>query len=188
MNTSLNNAELQKKLQSELKPVEFISWAGQPDPVRYARSARQVWLFFIPWTAFAIFWMVAATGFRFPSFEDPSNLFFLFGLPFVLIGVGGLSSPIWMRRRAKDIIYAVTDQRALSIEGKRNLRVTSYYPKDLGTIERIEQPDGFGSLMLRSSAYLDADGDRRTKMQGFIAIAEVRQVHRLIEELCHQVT
>lgn len=101
----------------------------------------------------------------------------------VLVGLAGLSSPIWMRLRAKYILYAITDQRAFSISGKTTIKVTTYLPKDLGTIERVERADGYGNLILQSSVYHDSDGDRRSKMQGFMAIADVRRVQAVLEEM-----
>lgn len=174
---------MQGRLQAELKPGEFVKWAGQPEPSRYARQSMAVWIFFIPWTAFAIFWMAAASGFRFPSFHSGWDAFPLFGLPFVLVGFAGLSSPIWMRMRAQYVLYAITDQRALSISGKTTIKVTTYLPKDLGTIERVERADGYGNLILQSSVYHDSDGDRHSKMQGFMAIADVRKVQTLLEDM-----
>jgi hypothetical protein len=40
-------------------------------------------------------------------------LFPLFGVPFVLIGLGMLAAPYWMRRKAQNTVYALTDKRAL---------------------------------------------------------------------------
>src|SRR3712207_4913094 len=112
--------EIDNRVRSELRDREHLVWAGQPRPSRVMRSAIPIVLFGIPWTAFAIFWMVVASGMLFGGFggggPGPFGAFFscfpLFGLPFVLVGLGMLSSPFWMYRRAKRTCYAVTDQRA----------------------------------------------------------------------------
>ena len=57
-------------------------------------------------------------------------LFPLFGLPFVMVGVGMLSSPFWLRRRAKRTCYALTDRRAILWEAGwfGSVEVRSYGP------------------------------------------------------------
>ncbi|MET1080503.1 MAG: hypothetical protein ABWY06_21035 [Pseudomonas sp.] len=176
-------AALQQRLQGELKAGEKLVWVGQPDPGRYMRSGFLIWLFFIPWTAFAAFWICGAAGFEWPRFDSGWNWFPLFGLPFLLIGLGGLGTPFWMRRKAHSIIYAITNQRALTLEGARSVTVKNYLPGTILDLQRTEHPDGTGNLILRKEAYRDSDGDRQTRQEGFMAISEVRRVEQLIEQL-----
>lgn len=174
---------LQRRLQTELRPGEAITWAGQPNPGRHMKSGFKLWYFFLPWTAFALFWMAAASGFKLPRFEDGWSLFPLFGLPFLLIGLGGLSAPFWLRRKARSIIYAITNQRALTIEGSKSITIKSYLASDIVGIERTEHQDGSGDLILRTEQYRDSDGGRQTKQYGFFSINEVRKAERLLETL-----
>ncbi len=174
---------LQKRLRSELKPGESLVWTAQPNPDRYMKSGFKNWLFFIPWTAFSVFWIAGASGFQIPQFNSGASLFPLFGLPFLFIGLGGLGSPLWMRYKARTIIYAVTDQRALTIEGKKSIKVKSYLASDIVNMERTEHPDGSGDLILRSEPYRDSDGDRQTKHYGFFAVDDVRRVESLVGKL-----
>lgn len=174
---------LQQRLQAELRPGEMLTWAGQPNPDRFMKSGFKLWFFFIPWTAFAIFWIGGASGFRMPQFDSGWSFFPLFGLPFLLIGLGGLSSPFWLRRKARWIIYAITSERAISIEGAKSITVQSYLASDLVDIERTEHQDGSGDLILRRESRKDSDGDRQTTKYGFFAIDDVRRVGNLIETL-----
>ena len=98
---------LQTRIQSELKPGEAVVWAEQPHARKYMRQGFWWWLFFIPWTAFALFWMAGAAGFQFPDFSHGQGLFALFGVPFVLIGLGGLGLPYWLHRNAVNIVYVI---------------------------------------------------------------------------------
>ncbi len=172
---------LQQRLRAELRPGESVAWAGQPNPSRYVKSGFAIWLFFVPWTAFSVFWIASASGFRMPSFDSGWDFFPLFGLPFLLTGLGGLCSPLWMRRKAHTIIYAITNQRAIVIEGAKSITVKSYPAADIADLERTEHPDGSGDLILRSEQYRDSDGDRQTRKHGFYAVADVRRVERLVE-------
>ena len=174
---------LQQRLRAELKPGESIAWAGQPIPDRFMKAGFLLWLFFIPWTAFSLFWIAGASGFKWPSFDSGGSFFPLFGIPFVLIGLGGLSAPVWLRRKALSIIYAITNERAITIEGIKSVMVKSYLVNDLGALERTEHQDGSGDLVFRNEYYRDSDGDRQTRKQGFFAIADVRRVEELLEKL-----
>ncbi|MBY0574274.1 MAG: hypothetical protein K2P84_11380 [Undibacterium sp.] len=174
---------LQQRLRAELKPGESITWVGQPSPDRFMKDGFKLWLFFIPWTAFSLFWIAAASGFQLSRFDQGWDLFPLFGLPFLLIGLGGLSSPLWLRRKAHSIIYAITNRRAIAIEGTKSIIVKSYLLGDIANIERTEHQDGYGNLILRKEQYRDSDGDKQTRRQGFFAIPDVRLVEHLIESL-----
>lgn len=174
---------LQQRLRAELKPGESVTWAGQPNPNRLMKSGFTLWFFFIPWTAFSLFWIASALNFQMPQFDSGWSLFPLFGLPFLFIGLGGLSSPLWLRRKARSTIYAVTNHRVISIEGAKSITVKSYIASDLVDIERTEHPDGSGDLVLQSERYRDSDGDRQTRQHGFFAIDNVRRVESIIENL-----
>lgn len=147
------------------------------------RAGFALWFFFIPWTGFSLFWMAAASGFKIPNFDSGWSWFPLFGLPFVLVGLCGLSAPIWLRRKAGSTIYAITDQRALTIEGVKSIKVKSYLAADIANVEKTQHQDGSGDLVLRIEHYRDSDGDARTRNEGFSAIEDVRAVERLLEQL-----
>jgi hypothetical protein len=68
----------------------------------------------------------------------------------VLIGLGGLCAPLWLRRRATTIVYAITDQRVITIDGRRSRTVRSFLPQDITDLRRVEHPDGSGDLVLRT--------------------------------------
>jgi hypothetical protein len=130
--------ELATLVDDELASGERIVWVGQPIPSRYAFPSLGIVLFAIPWTAFAIFWMAAASGFKLPDLARGSGLFSLFGVPFVLIGLGMLSTPFWMLRKARRTAYVITDQRALVVDcgawGRVSLR--SFEPAGLTDLRR----------------------------------------------------
>lgn len=172
---------LQQRLQSELKPGETLLWSGQPNATRFMRSGFITWLFFIPWTAFALFWVAGAAGFRWPSFDGLPSLFPLFGLPFVLIGVGGLCAPLWLRRKARWTVYALTNRRVITIEGTRSITVRALTAADIKRVERTEHRDGSGDLVLRLDAERDSEGNRSSARAGFFGVPNVRQLERLVE-------
>ena len=182
---------LQVELDRELAPGERVLWAGQPSPKRYTRGSWGLVLFGIPWTAFAVFWTTMAfVGTRAIPGNNPMATGFrwffpLFGIPFILIGLGMLSAPWWGRRKAAGVFYAITDRRALISEpGWRGARtVKSFAPGELQTIERTEHADGSGDLIFSRRSWRDSDGDRRSSAVGFTGVPRVREVEAQLRRL-----
>ena len=193
-NLTLLDPEIRSRVQSELDSGERLLWAAQPDPRRLARASIGIVLFGIPWTAFACFWVFMASGGLWGLFDNgmgiPSDngfryfaiCFPLFGLPFVLVGLGMLSAPHWVKRKAKRTAYAVTDRRVILLEGGvwNAVTVRTYMPPQLQRMTRTERPDGTGDLILEEYTWRDSDGDRRHGQHGLFAIPRVRDVEELI--------
>jgi len=185
--------EAEKMLRSELNLHEKLIWIGQPLANRAGRGSLPLVLFGIPWTAFSIFWVVMALsiGSHVSSGSSPFSflpfLFPLFGVPFVLIGVWMLSSPYWMRRKAQKIVYALTDRRALILSPtwRGGVSVLSIAPEQLGARERVQNPDGSGSLIFTqlttTRRRAGPDGGTYAVTVGFENIADVRDVDTLLD-------
>ena len=101
---------LRAVVSEEVDGGEQITWIGQPLPRRFAKRSLPIVLFGIPWTAFAVFWIAGAAGFKPPNFQQPMDLFPLFGIPFLLIGFGMLSARLWMGRKAKRAVCAACSE------------------------------------------------------------------------------
>src|SRR5262245_4840289 len=185
--------ELDNRVRSELRDGEQLVWTGQPLPKRFMRSSVPLVLIGIPFTAFAVFWMAGAYGLLVSGFGDTReglgafvSCFPLFGVPFVLIGLGMLTSPYWAYRRAKRTCYALTDQRAIVwMPGwPRSTEVCSFKPSALGKMSRRDYADGSGDLIFEEivSVTRDSDGYLRTQRteRGFLGIADGREVEALV--------
>ncbi len=189
-------ADLDARVRSEMRGGERPLWVGQPRPGRFARRSIPIVLFGIPWTAFAVFWMAAASGILFGGFAGNGGpggfeaflaCFPLFGLPFVLVGLGMLSSPYWLVRQARRTCYALTDQRAILWQAGQfgSVSVRSYTSEALGKTHRTEYADGSGDLVFEEVVTVgrDSDGDRTTTRHGFMAIGNVREVEELLRRV-----
>lgn len=168
------------RLLRELDEGEELLWVGQPVPAKMLKKALPSTLFAIPWTAFAVFWTVgAATG---------GGLFGLFGVPFILIGLGMFATPLWAWRDAQRTVYALTTRRALVLAPsslslspvKSVLQVTSFPRSELATLSRTEASDGSGDLVFHEVTRTDSEGSSRTERRGFLAVADVQRVERLL--------
>jgi hypothetical protein len=185
--------ELQQLISNELRSGEKLVWAAQPLPRVFRRQSIGIVLFGIPWTAFAIFWMTTAAwgvwghgGYNHAGSNLPGPFVFfpLFGLPFVLIGLGMLSSPFWLSRQARRTVYVLSDQRAIVITGKAlggGVTVQSFEPDRLTSMERSQRADGSGDLVFESFVQRQGRGSN-TIRRGFIGIENVKQVEELIRE------
>lgn len=166
--------DLDQTVRAELEPGERLVWLQQPSgrsPLPWFAYAPA--LFGIPFTAFAVFWMVAAgwgvwgggaVGPKAPNGNaGPFVLFPLFGLPFVFVGLGMLSGPFWIRRRmrrsAAQTAYAITDRRAIVFDGGYQASRLSH---PMGT---IAGPLGHRSGDLRIQSYAPEQLARRERVQ-----------------------
>ena len=178
--------ELQRLIDSELQRDERVTWSAQPLPGRLSRTAWPIVLFGIPWTAFAVFWVaMASRGMHGARSSDGFSLFFpLFGVPFVLVGLGMLTSPFWLRRQAGRTVYVLTNQRAIILSrgwfGKISVR--SFAPEGLSDLRRNQYADGSGDLIFTQDLRRNNNGNSYVAV-GFLGVADVKSVEEQIRAL-----
>jgi hypothetical protein len=173
--------------QRELEQGESLLWAGQPDPKQMGKQSAPIMIFGVFWTAFSVFWMWGATTpLRMPNSNNPNNamlfMFPIFGLPFVLIGIGMLTSPLWAAKNARTTVYAVTNRRILVIRAASTRSVKSFQAADIGDLEYTEQGDGSGTLTFGQHTYQTSKGGTGVRRDQFIGIPRVREVERLLRD------
>src|SRR2546426_4277893 len=166
----------------QLDPGEGVLWCGMPSPSRLALSAIPAMILGIPFTGFAVFWMYMV--FSMMSRSHPPggawSLFPLFGLPFLLIGIGMLTTPLWAFLAAGRTVYAVTNRRALILSRIGATRVKSYTHEDIHELQHVEREDGSGDLYFASRLLQSQNGVTRRERIGFLGIPDVRSVEQLI--------
>lgn len=140
------NPQLERALQRELQEGEIVVWRGMKLP-RIEPKGFGIYLFAIPWTAFAVFWMAMAGLFTAGPETGLFGLVFpLFGLPFVVIGLGMLAMPFVPYTQRGRILFAVTNSRVLQLNLGRDLEVISVPASRIRDIVRRESADGSGSV------------------------------------------
>lgn len=191
-----------RRLQRFLDPGETIVWAGQPNAARALRSALPILFFAVPWTAFSLFWTAMAGGaawFTAKAAGPPGLLgvaFPLFGLPFILIGLGMLATPYWAWRSAQKTVYVVTNRRALvGTPSDDGYAVKDYAGADLADLADLNltvRNDGSGTIDFAAvqarQTVRDSDGDKQTLGKGlrphtFADIPDVERVYDLLRAL-----
>lgn len=180
-------AALDAKVKQELEPGERLVWMEQPVPRFFTAASTPSFLFSIPWTAFALFWIAGAADYKVPDFSQGGfDLFPLFGIPFVLIGVGLFCSPLWSYWRATRSVNAITDRRAITFEGGLAMTVTSYAPDRLRSLERKDRADGTGNIVFERQVIPRAKGGSYEKELGFQGVREPRKVEQLLRGLAER--
>ncbi|MBX9884983.1 MAG: hypothetical protein K2X68_08420, partial [Novosphingobium sp.] len=131
---------------------ERVLWSGQPKQ-GILLGGKDVLLipFSLMWGGFAIFWnaMVWLAPFDRGSGESPDWFFKLWGLPFLVVGiyliVGRFFHDAYIRQA---LMYAVTDQRILTLRGSK---ITSLDIHRLPRLELSEYRDGRGTVAFEAS-------------------------------------
>ncbi len=137
-------------LEDQLRPGESILWHSIQHP-RLIGSNLPVLLFAIPWTAFALFWTgMAWTITRSAPGDDPIATFFpLFGLPFILVGVGMLSLPMLRYLSAKRTMFAVTTERLIRLYKGKGIILESVPPHRIAKVTKKKRKAPHGTLTVK---------------------------------------
>jgi hypothetical protein len=148
----LQDVQAQNRLAREIEQGERVLWSGRPDNRRWLCSQDVVLLpFSIVWCAIVF----ASSAGALSSHGGESAFSILSNVPFVLIGLYLLVGRLFVRRRIRGrTLYAVTETRALSIEGTwrgaervRSVWFGAYPPVD----EQLGR-DGSGTIVVGSLA------------------------------------
>ncbi len=178
-------------VRGELAQGEVVRWVAQPKPGRWAIKSLGIALFGIPFAGFAVFWIIkgfemnAWTAEHFPDKGGGMDLCFpLFGLPFVLVGLAMLSSPLWMMYKANQTAYVITDRRAIVLEGGWGIHIRSFGPGDIDSIRRTLYADGTGDVVFAKELTGTSSGGRvQIKEWGFYAVPNPKEAEELLAAL-----
>jgi hypothetical protein len=142
-------------VRAQLESGEQLIWSGQP---RQGLLLRPSDAFMIPfsllWGGFAIFWEVSVILTGAPIF------FWLFGIPFVLIGLYLIFGRFFTDARTRAAtFYGVTNDRIIITSGKHGTRVQSLSLSTLGDITLDERADGSGTITFAAVSPLGRMGN-----------------------------
>lgn len=174
---------LEDLVKQELEPGERIIWSETPKPRFFTPGSSATFAFAVVWTLFSAFWIAGASGFQMPQFNRGEDLFPLFGVPFLLIGIGMLLTPIYTYRNAFKTVYVLTDRRAITFVGGFRIAVRSFLPRELTTVYRKQGRDGSGDVIFNAKRWKDSEGSSHSEEIGFLGIDDVRSVEQLLKEM-----
>lgn len=185
----LLSPDLRRTLDAALASGERVRWAAQPR-ASGMWAGFGIYVFAIPWTAFALFWESMALIPFFAANASTSSLmkygfgivFPLFGVPFIVAGLWMLSLPIRAMLRSRHTVHAITDRRLLTIVGGADETVKSALIDRIGPIERKSGRDGWGWVRIQTHSRVDSEGDRITEQIEWLGIPQAARVEQLILE------
>ena len=179
-----------RRLKSELEGEEIL-WAGRPAPRAAFWKSLPILFFGIPWLAFSLAWELISLGVFFDTgvgkVEGPGGImayvFPIFGLPFVVIGIGMVGSPLWAARKATRTVHILTGLRLVTAVLGQKLSIKSIEPKKVYDVTRVEDASGSGTITFSLGTYRDNDGDKVEKTEVWPGIPEVRDLEFKLRQL-----
>jgi len=175
--------EARSTLSQHIRAGEKVLWSGRPVKMPFIVPSLATIPFGLFFVGFSIFWMWEATSAGAP---EP---FALFGLPFVLAGLGLTVGPsIWQLMRYKNTEYVITDQRIITQTGAIGLDTRFV---DLDKIQEVYVKVGFIDKMFGTGTvyaitagfvYVDTARGAASMRPSLAALKEPYEVHKLLQE------
>lgn len=171
---------------------ERIDWVGRPDAKSAARWGMVVWIFALPWLYFTVQWELTSLGLLMQELSRGTSktpvvflvVFALWGLPFVGVGLGMLSTPLWLYRMATATAYIITDRRIVSVRRQRGeIAVSSIEPSRIVALTRTGSAAGRSTLRIVLGKTTDSDGDETDLAETFWLVEDAARAEQLIEAL-----
>ncbi len=121
------DAALLATLHDWLEPGERIEAVARPSLTQVAGWSLACWVVFLPWTLFCLDWYSGmGTNSDHPlggTADHAWQWFRLAALPFLALGISGLTLPLWLVWRARATRHVITDRRELTLEATLATRV-----------------------------------------------------------------
>ena len=184
--------EFEAKIRRELESGERIVWAARPAPRFFTSGTTAVLVFALVWLTFSVSFTVVerlhppAHG----GGGDPTagGAWLLLNALFILVGVVMLAAPFFMYWKSRNTVYAITDRRAIIIEGGWSTLVRTFYPEQLRDLYRRERKNGLGDVIMRrvmSAGAGNSEGGPSFQFQeiGFMNIRDPRGVEQRLRKL-----
>jgi hypothetical protein len=166
---------------SLIDPGEQLIWQGKPYAGRSAlRKAAYTFPFGIFFFGFSLFWIHGAYMAQDKATSQFGFPFWLFGIPFVIVGACMVLAPAWHFFRATATTYALTDRRAIMDVSGPFPRRTSIALTQMPFVEVRGSADGPGHVFFQEATPYYRSGAGMTQRDGFIAIADAAKVGEML--------
>ncbi|MEG3438851.1 hypothetical protein V0288_17115 [Pannus brasiliensis CCIBt3594] len=184
-------SNLRENLEKELEPGESIEWIEQPIARFFIRSTVITALAGVFALGFISFWLygwLEMTTLRGARTTDPMSNWVrnsgeFVGIFGILIAIVPLSVPIlhWLEMRGT--IYAITNRRAILLKPGFPRVVQSFFPRESVMIERRDNVDGSGDLIVFTHRSKDFDNDTITREFGFKYLRNPREFEKMLRQI-----
>ena len=181
-----NSYDLQLQIKPYLDVNEDILWCDKPYK-KFVFTANDVFttLFGIVWLLFSVFWIISAY-FATSGTDEPTlnSVFPLFGLPFVFVGLYLLFfRHIVGAIRRKNIIYALTNKRALVVHMGSRQYVQEYRYENISNIQLKCDDNDVGSIFFLTGAIShNRNGRSYASTSGIFGIKDTKKVYKILSQ------
>ncbi len=178
---------MQRLLEAELWQGERVVWSQQPRPAEMSRKSVGLFLVGVFLCSLALLFSMGNNAYR-PGTRNYFSLFpDVLGTVVVLVAGAALLSPVWANWKARQTVYAITDQRALLIAAPWRRTIYSFVGQHLVDIHRVEDGRGRGDIVFQRQAVSGRRGDSYYDV-GFFGIEGVREVENRLRVLYAKTT
>lgn len=177
--------DLQLYIKPYLDVNEDILWCDKPVKKFVFTSADLfTTLFGIVWLSFSLFWVFSAFSATSDSENATLNIFPFFGLPFVFVGLYLLFfRHIAGAAKRKNMIYALTNKRALIVHIGNRQYVQEYRYENISNIQMKCDDNDIGSIFFLTGAInYNRNGRSYTSTSGIFGIKDTKKVYRILSQ------
>jgi len=173
---------LQELVNAQLMDDETIQWMEQPFPVLFSEAVLLFILGVYVVQLIVFFVIFAANGTEVVFWDNLLGISTLSLMMPVACMIGAWKG---IRIRCRQTIYVITNFRAIIVWNPSLilnvaiLNVTSYYPKELSYVSRMQRANGTGHLYFHTESWRM----ERWLKGGFMNIRHVKEVERMLQEL-----
>jgi hypothetical protein len=173
--------QLKAELVNALATGERLVWAGMPSPSRTLKVTSPILFFGVPWLLFVTGWEIMAlwmlahvlTGNSSNTPWPIALVFSLFGFPFVGIGIWLVRKPFVEMCNARHRLHVVTNHRLITLTHEKDGQKLNSFPlSEITGTQLKHHADGTGSLQIQLGTVRDSDGDRVSKYEDWVGIAD----------------
>lgn len=157
-----------------LDPGEQAIWWGRPDPWRYA--IRVSWWRFTLGVIIAV--TIAFVVGRALKFDTTYDILLLIAL--LVVGVASISLPFRRYAEAKTAIYLLTDKRAVVV--KKYAEMSTRLER-ITLVEWRAAGQNLGDVLFMDHEFTTENGDRRIVRDGFVGIANAKEIAQEMRRL-----
>lgn len=162
--------DTQTFVYKQLTEGEELIWSGQPNIKRYVLretgSCGCIWVTFVLMPLFTCNLSDIST---FRSLGLP--LLFLASVTIIFILV--VNSAV---RKARNTIYAVTNQRLLIMSADSATGLCTVTPEQINTVQLVMDAPDMGTIYFHEVRRIDGKGDEMVERTGFLSIYQPQQV------------
>jgi hypothetical protein len=143
---------IENVFDNELLREERILWTGQPETsVLFTRADIFLVPFSLLWGGFAFFWEITAI-----SMKAPMD-FWLFGIPFVIIGFYIVFGRFLVKnRRKRRTFYALTNQRVLILSTFISRSLQAQFIEQIPSININVRKNGIGTITFGNTSWMNS--------------------------------